>query len=147
MISYRRPITRIENIGLFLNFIFSLKSITGFFRRSEAPTSNKYIIFWACKSTHGDNKVSAQIHITSSFTFIFSLVDVNPAHASHWVYVVLFLTFSFLCKVSYASPGNKRLQPQTSTLSSGHVNQGMVITKYRRKSSFTLKLIALFILS
>jgi hypothetical protein len=49
------------NIGLFLNFLFSLKSITGFFRRSEALTSNKYIIFWACKPTHGDDKLSAQV--------------------------------------------------------------------------------------
>ena len=31
----------IVNIGLFLNFLFSLKSITGFFRRSDAITSKK----------------------------------------------------------------------------------------------------------
>jgi hypothetical protein len=54
----------IVNIGLFLNFLFSLKSITGFFRRSEALTSNKHIKFWACKLTHGDDKLSAQVQCT-----------------------------------------------------------------------------------
>jgi hypothetical protein len=53
----------IANIGLFLNFLFSLKSIKGFFRRSEALTSNKHIICWACKPTHGDDKLSAQAGI------------------------------------------------------------------------------------
>ena len=29
--------------------------------RVEALTSNKHIIFWACKPTHGDDKLSAQV--------------------------------------------------------------------------------------
>jgi hypothetical protein len=90
-------VERIVNIGLFLNFLFSLKSITGFFRRSEALTSNKHIIFWACKPTHGDDKLSAQVQ---SVTFRSSRYRRRKDPVSYYklINIGLFLNFLFSLK-------------------------------------------------
>ena len=44
--------TYCKHLVSFSTFSCLSKSITGFFRRPEDLTSNKYIILWACKPTH-----------------------------------------------------------------------------------------------